>query len=277
MIESNAMNTEQLKEKPKPSFKNPPLIEVVAGVQFENPLGFKTLDLADVWEGFDKKKFPKYREMPPLDPILENNVQLIDFRNIPPMRRFWFEDSDDSALIQVQEDRLIYNWKRPEKNYEEINCYPRYENVIEDFFKYFSVFQEVLKAKDVTNLNPSFLELSYINLIDLPTEGLSAIEKIFRDMRWGAGDRILPVAENVRSRRFFEIPDLPLKLVADITTRQKKRDGKVVLQYELSVRGPVKDISMETMREWFDNARLWITFGFLDTTTDSMHKKWGVE
>lgn len=73
------------------------------------------------------------------------------------------------------------------------------------------------------------------------------------------------------------MPDLPLKLVADLSTRQRVLDGKIALQYELTVRGPVNNLSNKEMREWFDNARLWITHGFVDTTTPSMHKKWEIQ
>ena len=50
-----------------------------------------------------------------------------------------------------------------------------------------------------------------------------------------------------------------------------------MFQYELSIRGPVNDISNKDMREWFDNARVWINHGFVDTTTAAMHKNWEMD
>mgnify|MGYP006269987801 CR=1 FL=1 len=268
------MNTEDLKNQPRPSFKNPPLIEVVAGVQFEHPLNLRTLDFADIWTTFDREKFPKYREMPPLKPMLPDNVHMIDMSDLPPMRRFWFETEKQDALIQTQQDRLIYNWKRPPANFDDKNCYPRYDLVIEDFFKHYDTFINLLKEKEVTNAKPSFLELSYINLIDIPENGLSDIKQIFKDIDWFSDSRILPVPDSIQHRWFFQVPDLPLRLVADLSTRQRIHDGQIALQYELSVRGPINKSSSEDMREWFDNAHLWITHGFIDTTSEYIHKKW---
>lgn len=269
------MNTEELKNLPRPSFRNPPLIEVVAGVQFEHPLGLRTLDFSDIWTGFDKKKFPKYRDMPPLKPMLPDNVQMIEMSDLPAMRRFWFETENQDALIQTQQDRLVYNWKRPPGNLDDRNCYPRYELVIKDFFKYFQIFIDVLEKKNITNAKPSFLELSYINLIDIPQNGvLSEISQIFKNISTFSDSSILPSPKNIQHRWFFQVPDLPLRLVASLSQQQQIRDGRIALQYELSVQGPINDVSIQGMKEWFENAHLWITHGFVDTTTESMHKKW---
>ena len=124
------MNTEDLKKLDKPKFDNPPLVEVVAGIQFERLSNIQTLDFADIWTHFGKDKFPVYREMPPLD-----NVGALEISNLPPMRRYWFESVKKDALLQLQRDRFIYNWRRPPENMDKPNCYPKYEEVVKkDFF-----------------------------------------------------------------------------------------------------------------------------------------------
>ena len=271
------MNTEDLKKQPKPSFKNPPIIEVIAGVQFENPLNFRTLDLADIWDDFGKDKFTDYREMRPLDPILPDNVRVIEMSDLPRMRRFWFETPNDEELIQVQQDRLVYNWKRPSDNLNDKNCYPRYEAVIENFFQYYESFSKGMERKGVKAENPSVMELTYVNLIDVPDGGVSEIGECFKDASWSNQKRVLPPPENIQHRNFFKIPDLPLMLFTDLSMRQRVHDGKIAFHYELSVRGPINNFSNKSMREWFDNARLWITFGFVDSTTECMHKIWEKE
>ena len=193
------------------------------------------------------------------------------------MRRFWFETEKDDELLQIQQDRLIYNWKRPSDNLDDENCYPRYEPVIKNFFKYYDILLKTLEDKKIESSKPSFLELSYINLIDMPEKGLANIGSVFKDISWSENNRFLPVPENLQHRNFFQIPSLPLRLVTDLSMRQRVRDGKIALHYELSVRGPINNLSSDDMREWFDNARLWITYGFVDTTSEKMHEKWGIE
>ncbi len=272
------MNTEKLSRLPLPSFKNPPLLEVVAGVQFDSSLGFQTLDIADIWHDFGKEEFETYREMPPLDPYVENNTKIIELSDLLPMRRYWFERKKKDKLIQIQRDRFIYNWRRPLENMDDTNCYPRYENVVKkEFFEYYKSFQNTLSNKGIKGFNPSFMELSYINLIDMPEGGLSYINSIFKDINWDRKSHILSAPESMQHRWLFQIPEMPLMLTSDLSTKQRAFDGKTVLQYEMTVRGPVNVNSNEDMLQWFDTARLWIIHSFKDTTTEIMHTKWGIK
>ena len=122
---------------------------------------------------------------------------------------------------------------------------------------------------------PSFMELNYVNLIDIPEGEISGIHGIFKDIEWNTEKRILPVPENIQHRLFFNVPDRPLKFIISLTTPQRVDDGKIVFQYELSVRGPVNNLSSKDMLEWFNDARLWINHGFVDTTHPDMHTIWG--
>ena len=211
------MNTTDLKQLNRPTLNNPPLVEVIAGVQFDKPLNFRTLDVADIWFNFGREKFPNYREVPPLTPVLPDSVQVIEFSDLPPMPRYWFESSEKSRLIQVQRDRFIYNWRRPLENMDNRNCYPRYEEVINCFFEYYDKLKETLRGQNIETVNPSFMELSYVNLIDIPVEGIAAIDHVFKDVAWDNGEkRILPPPEAIQYLWLFHIPDLPLKLTNNI-------------------------------------------------------------
>ena len=268
------MNTEELKALPRASFKNPPLVEVAASVQFEHPLGINTLDMANIWSSFDRKRFSRYREMPPLDPLLPQNTHLIEMSPLPPMRRYWFETEQQDALIQLQQDRLIYNWKRPPSNFNDQNCYPRYEKVIAAFFEYYGKLIKFLEDRQLQSSNPSYLGLTYINLIEIPENGLGVIGKVFKDINLMGKERLLPAPQNIHHTWFFQVPDLPISLKTDLSTRQRVHDGSKTLQYELSVTGPISDFSYAGMQDWFKNAHLWITHGFVDATSNEMHKEW---
>ena len=49
--------------------------------------------------------------------------------NMPPLRRSWLVNQEGTNLLQVQEDRFLFNWKRTEAQPD----YPSYENVISAF------------------------------------------------------------------------------------------------------------------------------------------------
>ena len=97
------------------------------------------------------------------------------------------------------------------------NCYPRYEEVINCFFEYYDKLKETLRGQNIETVNPSFMELSYVNLIDIPVEGIAAIDHVFKDVAWDNGEkRILPPPEAIQYLWLFHIPDLPLKLTNNI-------------------------------------------------------------
>jgi len=271
------MNTKQLKEKRLPSFKTPPVIELVAGVQFERPIGFRTLDLLDIWNGFGgKRKFPQYQEMPPLTPLLPENVHVFNFENIPQLRRIWFEGEDGDALIQIQQDRLIHNWRKiSEKNSKQ--KYPRYNTIIKNFFDYFDAFHEVLRKKNIKEVPPSYLELTYVNKIDCPEEGLTNIGDIFNNAIWRSAEKDFPEPHQFQQEWVYQVPDMPIRISANITTKQSTRDGNFSIQYQLTAKGPFNETLRENMREWYDMAHLWLLHGFVNTTTHKMHKLWGIE
>ncbi len=271
------MKTAELKKRQKQSFRNPPLIEVIMGMQFSNPLNYRTLDLADFWTALDRTTFPSYTEMSPLDPYVPENMQVIEMSRLPKLRRIWFESEKKQALIQVQQDRFIYNWRRPVHNMENENCYPRYEKVKGSFLSYYKIFKGTMNNKNIENIIPSFLELTYVNFIDLPKNGLYEINNIFKDIAWKTDDRCIQTPERIDHKYFFRIADLPITLTIHLSTTQSIHDGKIGLSYELSARGPFNSLSETDVIDWFDNANLWITHSFTDMTTQYMHKKWGKE
>jgi uncharacterized protein (TIGR04255 family) len=271
------MNTEELKKLTRPSFDNPPLAEVVVSFQLEHPLNIGALDVAELWDDFDKTHFPTYREMPPLEPILPDNVRVLELSHLPNMPRFWFEGVNKDELLQIQRDRFLYNWRRPTENIDNTNCYPRYESVMKGFMKYNEIYCDFVKKKNLGDANRTFMELSYINLVEIPEGGIQDIGTIFKGIELRDNETILPTPNNIQYTRSFNIPDRPLKLNINLSSRQRISDGKSVFQYELLVRGPVNNLSSKDMVKWFDDARMWINHSFVDSTTEFMHKTWGVK
>src|SRR6266567_4174461 len=64
--------------------------------------------------------FEVFGATPILTPTLQIQAMLT-----PPMSRHWFETEDGEHLVQLQQDRILHNWRQrsPEMKY------PRYERV----------------------------------------------------------------------------------------------------------------------------------------------------
>src|SRR4051812_35023213 len=102
---------------PPVKFDAPPVAEVVCGVLFNILPGFKTYHVGLFWEKV-RKDFPRVEEAPPLNSVIEktagdNRPSLdLELSGVPPLRRTWFVDTEGTHLIQLQQDRFLFNWKR---------------------------------------------------------------------------------------------------------------------------------------------------------------------
>ncbi len=155
-------------------FLDPPLNEVVVGVQFEPIQNFSAVKLGEVY-GLYSAEFPTVEEHPPLEPRIETfgglrgSPQVSVAIGPPPIRpRLWFASEDDDHLLQVQEDRLMLNWRKRSSG----GTYPHFEGVLKKFESslsklgtYFSKNGETLKINQA--------EVTYVNI--LPVDEFSEI------------------------------------------------------------------------------------------------------
>ena len=80
----------------------------------------------------------------------------------PPVARYWFEKAGKPDLLQIQQDRLIHNWRLGDGAV----AYPRYEKVKADFEKEIQAFSKWLQAENLGEIQPNQCEVTYSNLID---------------------------------------------------------------------------------------------------------------
>jgi uncharacterized protein (TIGR04255 family) len=146
-----------------PEYENPPIIEVVCGILFKPLEKLLVPHFGVLWEKFNPE-YSRCEEQPLLMPIIEafeRSPQTIEISNIPPLPRIWFVHENDNGIIQIQRDRFLHNWRKVRPGDE----YPRYRNVLQNFQKYLSGFEEFLKAVDLEEIVPLQYELTYIDLI----------------------------------------------------------------------------------------------------------------
>lgn len=263
---------------PLPDYKNPPVIEVVYGMQFE-PLGLQCPTVGLFWQTV-RQDYPSFVENPPLVPIIEKFD--LDKRTEPrieltarlPLPRLWFVDRAENWLIQLQDDRFLYNWKKVKDR----DAYPRYEFVSRKFFEAWDRFQAFCQSEGLPLPSVNQLELTYINHIrvaDVQTY-VEEASSIFPDMRWRENHEFLPSPEALAWKTSFLFPDRQGRLHISMRHAIRRKDQKPVLLLELTARGMPAIKERGSLRGWFAMAREWIVRGFADLTDKQVQKEqWG--
>lgn len=259
-------------------FNNPPVVEVVCGVLFSNSEQIKTAHIGAFWQVI-KDEFPRIEDAPPLDPQVEANEEfnlvsqtIVSFGNLPPIRRAWFISEDGRNLIQIQGDRFIFNWKRA----KEEDTYPRYTNVKVKFEKYLKKFKDFCKDAGLGDLEYRQFELIYVNHIT-KNNGLNLLKKesLFIDhKRLDDNRRFLPPPASINWNSSYTLPKGYGRLhVTMQTALAYSQSIEEIVRMDLTARGIPREISSETIEDWFETAHEWIIKGFADLTSNELHAK----
>jgi len=258
-----------------PDYDNPPVNEVVIGIQFV-PVDVTGAHIGLFWEGL-RSEFPKASEQPALEPRIEI---LQPLRFAPPMLQFgswhgsrhWLTSEDDVQLIQIQADRLIYNWRRGPNN----ATYPHFEALQEKFHEIGERWLGFL-----VNWGQVFRitqwELSYINHIVTPNgkptlaDAISFLSGELNEAMGGPLD-----AGRLEAQRILTEGGSPwARMYVSINTGIRS-DQIPLIAIELTVRGPVEgEDAWGITHDLLRKARRQIVLAFDTLTTPKMHLIWG--
>lgn len=252
-------------------FANPPVAEVVCGIRFAELPNYSSPHMGLFWSTL-RDEFPVAEVMNPL--LLPGGK--IKFKvSAPPPPRYFLRSEDRGELIQLQEDRFLYNWIRTESKPK----YPRYRQVIKRFNKLRDRFESFLSDHDFGPISIRELYLAYVNHIaegegwNTPAE----IGKVFPDFRFKLrGRRYLkaPIGWNLVT--YYPVKDRNARLEVSMRTGEKKTvegNEQRLFLLQLSVIGDVVAPSPGEQQDWFDMAREAIDLGFLDLTSGKMQNE----
>ena len=266
-----------------PEYKTPPLVEVACGVQFAPIKELLVPHFGLLWELY-RAEYPKCMQAPPLARVVERftdneggavqNVGVLAFDPIPPLPRIWFIHDTDTAVIQVQTDRFLYNWRRvPDADY------PRYGQVVQAFDKHFSTFTRFLHEYEFGPPIPSQFELTYVNHIPqgMGWKVLGDIGNVFPDLGWRPSrGRYLPDPDEISWKLSSLLPSGDTRLHATVGRMMLDQTKPPLLTFELTARGFGGDSSDMAREAWFNRAHEAIVHAFADLTSDVVQEQvWG--
>jgi len=234
-------------------FKNPPIEELVFGVQFNTNI----LNSHIIYEIVKSKEneFPIIEDHPALPSIIEktNTVRITN------STRQHLINKNGNKLIQLQGDRVLFNWKQ--NNNEE---YPQYESVFKEFCVILNEINSIKNILDSINQ----LEIVYLDHIKVKDFG----------------------NDNYRINDIFTFGNIPYELnhlQFDYSIPLDNLNGNVIVRTNSATHNETNEklIIINTtirgmyeppmnMEQWFEEAHSQIRKIFLETTTNNAKKIW---
>ena len=253
-----------------PKYDNPPVIEVVFGVQFNKIAKMQAPHTGLFWEKLDKKEFPELDIRPPINHAIErfdgmevqNTIQTF---GTLPLPRILYLNKINNNLIQLQEDRFLRNWRKTETE----DSYSSYEELFPQFTKSLEFFEDFVKNNELGEIIYDQYELTYVNHIPFQLIGndLTKIENIYPDFK--CTTNFLSEPEGLEWRKVHRLPnELGRLYISTKSIKKLNEDGYFIL--DLTVRG-FKQRS--ELKEWFDLAHEWIVRAFEEITAEKIQKE----
>lgn len=251
-----------------PSYKNPPVNEVVSGVHFTPDDKLRITHFGLLWEKF-RDDYPTIQHAVPIASGKE--TMLIDQAIGLPLPRVWFINKTDDQVIQFQIDRFYFNWRRKKGEY------PRYAHVIKQFENVRNIIESFFSEYGLGKLEPIECELTYINHIPIGQgwKEINDIPNIFSDFVWKENNnRFLPNPQKINWVSEFDLPEQKGHLIVSLKQAIRADDKVPLLVLELKTQGISESLDEASIREWFDLAHKWIVQGFTDLTSPEIQKIW---
>ena len=256
-----------------PDYSQPPLDEVVLGVQFASVPKYASVHAKGVWDLF-RADFPKVQEHSVLEPQFEtfggtNQQAGLQFivGEPPAGSRLWFVSEDENHLVQFQPDRFITNWRRQPNT----QPYPHFDGLSKLMEAQLRRLAEHLESNFTYKININQAEVAYINII--PVKDFSQAEKWFRIWAGSFDLEGLSVSfgQIIRSTDGMPYARLTHQLQSVFTVDGKQKAFRLSLTFKGKPEGNGIDAAMKFLASGRDA----IVTRFSEITTSEAHSVWG--
>ena len=226
----------------RPKFDNPPVIETALSVQFAPISGFTSGHFGWYWKESLDSSWVKTIEAPPLPDQFEQfgdqqsrmvkSIQLIPFSQPD---RLQIVNSDDDRVIQLQNTRFLYNWRKIGSKY------PSFETLYPEFSNELEGFRDFLRHASLDPISPNQWEIIYVNHI--PKGGLWETSEDWHRVLPGLFPE--PIKSNavrfesVTAEWHFEIVPRKGRIHISATHGRLSERGEEILVLQLTARGPI--------------------------------------
>ena len=263
-----------------PTFYNPPVVELVLGVQF-SPLvkltaghfGLLWNELGEDWiEPRDGLSLPE--EFERFEQHRFETLDNLHFR-LEPLRlpgRFMLGHRTKDRLVQVQGTRFHLNWRKHN------DFYPSYKNLIGEFEQTFAKFESFVKNSELGMLALNQWELSYVDSFpkeeywQTPADWPRVLPGLF-------GGELFPTEnlgislEQRGAEWMYEIQPKRgrLRISAHLRAIDDKQESLVLT---MTARGPIGKGGVDKFRTGLDLGHDIAVASFLRSVNPDLQRKW---
>lgn len=262
-----------------PSYAAPPIVETAIALQFRPLKGFKNAHLWGFWSRICDD-YPVTEDQEPLDSKTElfgddirREPRLPQLQFRPHASRLQALSDDRHAMVQIQNGRFIFNWRRLDSG-----AYPRWSKTFAEFQRRYDQFIQFVSDEGLGQVDPNQWEVTYVNHLlkggDWESEGewpqlvpglVGACQSV------SAGD-----LEAIDCRVQFVLPEERARLYIDLKKAVlTSNTDQELLTLTLTARGGVSP--NHPAEEGLALGRTSIVTSFTQITGESAQKRWGRE
>ena len=264
-----------------PSFRKPPLVETAISLQFQLIDGLKNAHLAIYWQAM-RNEFPKISDAQLLPEQVELfGEQALRARRFPGFRiaaageacRMQMASQDDQAMVQIQNGRIISNWRRGTAGE-----YPRWGSVLSRFKESMRKFKEMLASEKLGDVVVNQWEVVYVNHLlkgrdwDTPADWHSLLPGIVANPTGYSAGTLESLVCSVQA----VMPDNPGRVHADLFHGFGSLEAapQELLSLQITARGGVTEPTDEKAYNGLERGHVAIVRTFCDLTGPTAQKRW---
>lgn len=255
-----------------PTFERPPVVEVAVGVEFVPLPGLSTIALVNLAQELWSDVYPIMQEQPPIPSRWSQGE--IRVSTTPPAIRVWMLTDVGDELLQIQNDRLILNWRKVGSSIEK-GEYPRYEYLRRRFNEIWVPFAYRADSGVFGALDLVTAEVTFVNQIsptphaESPADVLSFVTNspLFdAGISGGAVQFQVPIKDAEGAAIG----------VQDVASAFGSTPEGLAITLETTARVDVVDDSIDAVVGSLDRAHRSGVETFQRSTTKEMHRIWGI-
>jgi uncharacterized protein (TIGR04255 family) len=261
-----------------PDYDNPPVVETAIGVEFAPLEKWQIPHFGLFWQQI-QGHYPHFEVNPAIVTEVERpqlefgqaQPPRVELSNRPPVR-CWFLNEAKTELIQVQDDRLIHNWRKVPG----VSPYPHYEYIRPAFERDWQQFGDFIASQALGTPEARQCEVTYVNHIDRGEawQTFADLPLVFPSWTGVTSGSFLPAPETVLFNVSYSMPEQRGRLRISVVHAFRPSDATETLQLTVSARGKPASSGVSDVLSWLDLGREWVVRGFTDFTSGRMHELW---
>lgn len=147
---------------PLEQLRNPPIVEVVCGVEFNPTTVLTPVALGKYWRT-RFEEFPKHEVRPAISDSYNAAAPAFFFGQGPMSVRTWFVSRDEDLILQFQADRFYLNWRARNSVYPRFSDHGDTTGILSRFMLEYSRVQSYAKEDGGEEINARAIELTKLD------------------------------------------------------------------------------------------------------------------